>query len=497
MTTAGFGKISITALVLGVVVAVSGGPGPSRVTMASTSNAFVFQWMGNPAAPQAWRPALLNDWDLVAHHIVYNSDHPWGSAIAGHGADCSAPPATHTVSDPDNAVFICRNHMMTTLDTGVGEIQFASSRMADWSQGTVSINYSMSTMRSSPRDWTTMAVTPFQNNLVLPGFADQALPGGPVNALIIQMCVCYPTKFDVSLVVNNQETDLGTGGGSVEDALAAHGLAPSAVTRSRFELDISQTHVRFGMPDYGLWWADRDVPAMPFTQGVVQIGQAEYDPEKGCDGCRGNTYHWSDFAISSPVPFTMIHPTGAPQHISTESDRKVFSLPAPSPANSFLRMAGIGDVKFSIDRGASWQTPRVQPSFDNPSGAYLGRSQYHSFWTPIPAGVTSVAFTGGGWDGGAWMVEDPSVWSDGRPAPGPAVPAASPVQAPAPAATSSSVAVVPPTAVPAAGSPAAITHSANRNVVLVLGGLGAGGAVAAVLASLLWWRRRRRRAATS
>lgn len=495
MTGAGFRKLSITALVLVVVLVMPGGPGPSRV-MASTSNAFVFQWAGTPAAPQAWRPALLNDWDLVAHHPDYNSDHPWGSAIAGHGADCAAPPATHTVSDPDNSVFICRNHMMTTLDASPGEIQFAPSRMADWSQGTVSINYSMSTTRSSPRDWTTMAVTPFQNNLVLPGFADQGLPGGPVNGLIIQMCVCYPTKFDVSLVVNNQETDLRTGGGSVEDALAAHGLAPSAVTRSRFELDISQTHVRFGMPDFGLWWADRDVPAMPFTQGVVQIGQADYDPEKGCDGCRGNTYHWSDFAISSPVPFTMIHPTGAPQHISIESDRKVFSLPAPSPANSFLRMAGIGDVKFSIDGGASWQTPRVQPSFENPSGAYLGRSQYHNFWTPIPAGVTSVAFTGGGWDGGAWMVEDASVWSDGRSAPGPAVPAIPPAQAPAPAATSSSVAVVPRAAVPAAASPAVKTSPAQRNVVLVLGGLGAGGTVAAVLASL-WWRRRRQRSATS
>jgi hypothetical protein len=34
-----------------------------------------------------------------------------------------------------------------------------------------------------------------------------------------------------------------------------------------------------------------------------------------------------------------------------------------------------------------------------------------SYWTPIPAGVTSVQLDGGPWRGGNWAVRDVSIWS--------------------------------------------------------------------------------------
>jgi len=65
--------------------------GPTRT--ASATSSFNFNWTGAPASPQAWVPGQINDWDLIS-----NIDGPTdanGSMEAGHGADCSAPPATH------------------------------------------------------------------------------------------------------------------------------------------------------------------------------------------------------------------------------------------------------------------------------------------------------------------------------------------------------------------------------------------------------------------
>jgi hypothetical protein len=389
---------------------------PQPRPVAAASPAFAFEWLGKPSAPQPWAPGAVNDWDLVVHDRDVVAANPFPTATAQHGADCSPAPATHTVSSAVNSVFICNNHMMTTLNApGYGEIEMAPARLADWSQGTTSITFSVSTFRTSARDWFDLYVMPFQENVLLPGDLDVDLLGRPRDAIHMDMGIAYPTTFAGELISNFVRNDITTGGTSVEDALRARSQSTSAVNRTRLELDISRTHIRFGMPDYNNWWVDRDVAPLSFNQGVVQLGHHSYTPDKECSptpgvlSCTGNTWHWSDFSISSAVPFTMLRP-GTPWDLSHSSDRVEFKLPAPAPANSFLRMAAIGHVRFSADGGRTWMTPQVQPTDRNPSGTYQD-AVFNSYWTPFPAGATSIMFTGEDWFGGWWSVNDPSIWS--------------------------------------------------------------------------------------
>src|SRR5206468_1569570 len=114
-------------------------------------------------------------------------------------------------------------------------------------------------------------------------------------------------------------------------------LKLSAITRSDFELDISRRHIRFGMPDYQLWWIDADVPDIGFSQGVVQFGHHSYNPTK-VDGGTPGTWHWSDFSISSAVRFTMLR--GSRQAVN-EGTTSVVCFPGAAPSQSWLRFAGV------------------------------------------------------------------------------------------------------------------------------------------------------------
>lgn len=374
---------------------------------ATAPSAFQFQWTGKPSAPTRWVPQAVDDWDVVVHDrdIIVGKEFP--IATAQHGPDCTPFPATHVISTPDDSVFICNNHMMTVSNSpGYGEIELTPARLADWSGGTTSIIFRVSTFRTSNRDWLDINVSPFEDNLVAPATSSVDLNGLPPNVIHCEMSP-PPTRWGCYVLANSQRSSLATGGRSIEDTLASKGQPTSAVTRTLLELDISPTHVRMGMPEYNNWFVDSNV-TVPFAQGVVQLGHHTYSPDKECDptagvlSCTGNTWHWSDFSISSSVPFTMLRlPVGlAPlTHYS-----KPIVLPAAAPADSFLRFSGAGIIEFSVNGGKTWMPALEQPS--TRSG-----SLWKNYWTPIPAGTRTITFRGRDIDCCWWMVQDPAVWS--------------------------------------------------------------------------------------
>ncbi len=78
-------------------------------------------------------------------------------------------PATHPIASLDDAVFLCVKHLVTALHaTGHGVIYLTPSRLLDFAAGEAVVQFDLSTLRSSPRDWIDLWVSPYEQHLQLP-----------------------------------------------------------------------------------------------------------------------------------------------------------------------------------------------------------------------------------------------------------------------------------------------------------------------------------------
>lgn len=381
--------------------------------------------MGTPAAPAAWNPST---WD-VAVHIRNNYQFGGLDAMqAQHGADCSAPPATHAVSTFRDAVFVCNNHVMTAMSAGgYGVIYLTPDHMFDWSNGPATLTFPVSTFRSSGRDWIDLWITPFDQNLELP--LESWLPdlqGPPKTAIHIRM-----EQFNSGTIFKAETYNnfLGQGIASNWWTTLEDVMTPSAKIRSVFQLDLSSSHLRFGIPltptAGSMYWIDTAI-SVPFTRGVVQLGHHSYTPDKsaGCGpppeqkviglGCAPNTWHWGGLNMSSSVPFSLIR---ANDRVVSAATTTSTTFPLAAPAGSFLRFNGIGTLGVSFDGGKTWALPQTQQE------SIHSIDHFENYWTPVPQGASSVMFRGQNWYGGPWLARDLSVWSQNgggtAPAPSP------------------------------------------------------------------------------
>jgi hypothetical protein len=316
--------------------------------------------------------------------------------------------------------------MMTAASDS--EVFFSPAQQVDFSQGTAKVTWQVSTSRTSDRDWWDLWLSPFSKNRVVPTVDAPAFDGPPADAVHIVMtahdnCTVHQpygpsagTDFQYGIFRAGTKVQSGGGGPCVEDVLPG-GI--SAATRTTFQLDISQTHLKFHMPGgtSDVTYVDADTN-LNFNQAVIVWGHHSYDPAKTCNyngSCGPNTWHWSNVSISPSQPFTMLRPNGvASVHDGVQT---TMTLPQAVPSNAFLRFAAIGRIQVSYDGGAL-SSPQLQGD---------GRGSTNSYFTPIPAGTRTIRFTGAGPTGSAWpwWVEDVSVWaSDAPPSVGSSRPAA-------------------------------------------------------------------------
>jgi hypothetical protein len=369
----------------------------------SQSTTYLQTFDGSPAAPAPWRPS---EWDVTANAAdAYR--HTEGNSIdamhAEHGGSCAPAPETHQVATLDDAVFLCRDHLMTAMNYGYGAIYLTPNRMIDFATGEGVVQFDMSTLRRSDRDWIDLWITPYEDSLQLP--LEDWLPvyaGEPRRAVHVRMDNgAGGTIFRVAIVRNFASE----GTASAEWRSLETFVTPSATTRTPFELRVSRTHVRFGLPAHNVWWVDATIPDLGWSQGVVQFGHHSYDQKKGSclsGGCGPNTWHWDNVRIAPAVPFTIVR--GAPKILRQAATR--IDFPAPSPQDSHLRFIAVGnDIEMSVDGGSLWQLARLKPQ------ERVRDEHYRTYWTPIPAGIRSVQLRGRAFWGGGWEVRDASIWS--------------------------------------------------------------------------------------
>jgi hypothetical protein len=241
---------------------------------AHTAAGFTFNWLGTPSSPQSVVPL---GWDTQIHRR--DPVDAMESMSAQHGSDCSAPPATHTISVLADGVFICNNHLMTAIgDSGYGEIALTPDHLVDWSSGTAVIRFKVSTLQLNNSDFLETWLQPFATNQTLPFEADIIdNQGPPQEGLRFSMNHDGPIsgarEGDVFRYDNFVESQLpkaiAVSDGS-PDSLAAL-VPPSATVRTTYEIDISATHIRFGLPDLNVWWTDTNIAPLPFNQAILQL----------------------------------------------------------------------------------------------------------------------------------------------------------------------------------------------------------------------------------
>jgi hypothetical protein len=411
-----FGINHCTAALILILVALQTGAGETAsaatitytylplIATTPTVN-FLAAFDGAPGVPQSWQPA---DWDVTVHSRDRDYWYELEPMQAVHGDHCDAPPATHLVNSYDHALFQCNNHLMSAIRaSGYGVIYLTPNRLVDFSAGEAVIRFDVSTLRTSKRDWIDLWITPYEDNLQAP--LEDWLPdlnGEPRQAVHIRMDFGSGTppggSFEGELIQNFEAVELPQNASAGYETF----LTPSATERQTFELRLSATHIRFGIPAYNFWWIDTPIAGLGWNQGVVQFGHHSYNPMKDCPTCSPNTWHWDNIAISPSIPFTILRA----DRRYVQAGSELINLTTPAPAASHLRFSGIGEeLEVSFDGGTSWQLAQMQAQEE-----YHG-DHFRTYWTPIPAGTTTIHFRGQPWYGGGWHARDISVWSQTTP----------------------------------------------------------------------------------
>lgn len=382
------------------------------VGVALAQSGYLQPFDGTPATPQPY-PAVpgLAAWDVTVHSRDGTTWTQLEAMDASHGPDCAGPPAMHHLAGAyADSVFACNNHIMTSiLAGGYGVIYLTPPVVADWTDTPAVIQWDMSTARTSTRDWVDLWVSPFDEHLQLPleGWLPD-LNGNPRRAVKLRMDMFNGTDtiFRGSRIDNFVETALDSVWWAGYEGFLVGGT--SAARRDTFQLTLSRTHLRFGMPAYNFWWVDADLADLGWTQGVVQLGHHSYNPGKDCalpsGVCTPNTWHWDNVSVSPSRPFTI---TRAQQEYVNQATASAVTFPTPAQAGDHLRFVANGNaVEVSLDQGATWQPATLQPAEkSDPSSA-------QNYWMPVPAGTQRVDIRAqGGWWGSTWLARDMSLWS--------------------------------------------------------------------------------------
>ena len=377
---------------------------------------YIARFTGSPAAPL---PACgASGWDVQVHSRDKETWYELEPMEAQHGPACEAPPTVHHQSgNYADAVFQCKDHVMTSIKAGgYGEIVLTPDSMVDFSAGTGVVSWDVSTERQSNRDWFDVWLSPFAENLPLP--LEAWLPdlnGPPKNAVHVglgpgnTLCPVVYRNFEESPLVSGYGNGCNwwTGYESI--------LTPSATVRSTFRIEVSPTHLKVWIPpqastnNQSLVWFDGPIPGgLPFNKAVVQFAHHSYNPEKtdgcgvGSTPCQAGTWHWDNMSISPSVPFTIQRT----QQRYANAASPAISFATPALAGSYLRFSGHESKVEASFNGGTYQTLSEMPTFKGAANGEFGQ-----FFVPVPVGTQEVAFrVTPGWTN-EWILQDFAIWA--------------------------------------------------------------------------------------
>lgn len=435
------------ALFLVMAVAVMGGGLLIQSSAPAQTPAFVETFDGAPIEPQ---PFSSPHWDIQVHEraMVGGGDQLDVGEMplmtnAQHGTDCAPPNAVHTVATTADTVYRCRDHVMTAMKgSSYGAAMLTPDHMVDFSDGPAVIEFSVSTLLMSQRDWIDVWVTPWDQNIAIPITVAPDLQGQPMTYLRLGMDNLAP-KLELKRLWEEDNEDFPSAS-KLNDGIAS--TVNQGATRQAFRLTVTPTSAKFERlasetAPYKFYW-ERSFANIGFTTGIVQWGHHSYNPTKATPPINEpGTWHWDSFKIEPAIPFT----------IGQVDQRYVYSKyngapPAAqtitfdeAPEGAMLRFTSAGRPVVNGD------LVPYQPS------THTDPSKARSYFVPIPEGSTSATIqlvTDGWWE--CWracLAKDFAIWSldeELEPPPTPPV-SLTPSHTPGPTETPSATTPVPDT----------------------------------------------------
>lgn len=378
---------------------------PTTTTTAlPPDGTFLETFDGTPGAPEPWN---ATDWDVFTHsrdRELWTNPAPvdahHGPACTGVTSEGSDPGLTHIADSYDELVYLCNNHVMTTIDGGEYGLIYLTppARLDATTSGTLS--FDISTLATSTRDWWDVWITPEADALAYP--LDAWIPDGqgpPRTALhVIQTHdggTDPPTgPEDIVISVELCRDFVCERLGFIEDP----GMPPtSAAVRSPVSITLTPTSVHF---DYAGKVLDATFPSVAWGVTVVKLGHHSYNPFKDGGGNKPGSWHWDTVKIEPAVD---VYQAQATPKRSTSPG--TLTLAGPAPAGAHLSVGAVCTLQ--VDLGAGWIDATRAPQSTHAA------DHVTSYRHPIPAGATSVPyrFTNDGWweTGLGCLIENPVV----------------------------------------------------------------------------------------
>jgi hypothetical protein len=367
---------------------------------------------GDPAKP---KPVGSGDSITVSVNSRVGSTRDRLAPMQGqHSTNCGPPPETHLVRDYEDAVYNCKNHMMTAISSGRHSLgnyavaMFSPNAMLDFTGGEATVQFDVSTERASARDWFEVWITPYEDLLRIPVQKDRpSMQGTPRNGVLVALKAFTRIGApDVKVVRDFKVTDID---GPVEWVGYENFLEPSAMVRSTFEIRISKSHIAVGMPGEDFYWVSEKIPGgLDFTKAMVQIGHNSYDVMH-CDECSAgpNTWHWDNVMLQPAEPITAI---AASRRAVNSSTASFVTFADPAPKGAHVQFTGVGfDLEVSFDNGATWHPAKLKHN------KQVFHWRYKNYWVRVPKGTTRVDFRGTDPYDGRWQIQDISILSPNAP----------------------------------------------------------------------------------
>lgn len=399
---------------------------------------FLEPFDGAPATPQTY--SNPHNWDIFVQGF---DQREVGSAVqvGQHGPNCEAPGFPYTTSNTHplrgiaDTVYVCNDHVMTAPGlTGYGAIYMTPPAVADFSSGSTTVSWDMSTLRTSARDWVDVVLTPLgQHSDMAYNNNDQHIPPNNIHVTLAgtNVWLAYERINGGQQFGQGQDVQIqGDGATTWNQVFQAHQLDSSASRRDQFQITLTRTTISVCMPGYSyqsqaqFCWLRNAQLAQPLDPNVwhdqasVMFSHRVYNAEKACGvttedqfnidhtaygdaNCPPDTWHWDNVKIQPFVPFKVIQTTTPffSTH-STSPTRVDFKEAAPAGSHlSFVSFGHTPDLRVSYNGGSTWTAPHVQPANAPSNGA--SEENGEQLYDPIPAGTSSVMVRGsnGFWGG--------------------------------------------------------------------------------------------------
>ncbi len=372
--------------------------------------------------PQAFRSA---NWNVSVHERDRAPGQLPAPLTADHGPGCqspTSPPPTHQhpASTDAETVFLCNDHLMTTVrgESGYAVTYLMPNRtleLSDDPAATSEVSFDLSSFRSGDRQWVDVWITPPENQLAKPlqSFLPD-LSGEPRRGIHVVMdSFAHKTSWRAYQFTEAGVFELnGSYWKTLEDV-----KPQDKAIRDKFVISLSKGRLKVSAPDVtpgGLTWVDAPLKEqLNWTSGIVQFGHHAYTPSK--EGCGSptqitngvatdctNTWHWDNITLNPSLPFTLINADVT----QAFSNNGTVTFDQPAPEGAQLRASAIGqNLELSTDSGVTWR-PMIQQRHRDIT---LNPYQERTYLTPIPAGALQIKFRGQDIANKSWRVSDPIV----------------------------------------------------------------------------------------